>query len=284
MTQGAYTSKHLNPSALAAGPERAADGTPVAPIPWPASASWDVPVLPRTIVASLLAAAITVWGPSRLARADEQYPYPYPPPLVYPSVIVRGGELRILVEPRYAQVFVDGYYSGIADNYAGLFHRLHVPPGDHKIALYIEGYRTVSQRLSVTPGATYKLHYSMEKLAPGGVSEPPTPPANAAPAQGPPGPAPRPFPLSPPPQPPQPASTSNFGTLVIRVQPAAAEILIDGDHWNGPVDEERLLIQVAEGLHRVEIFKDGYQRFSKEVEIRRGETMPLNVSLPPNKR
>ena len=159
-------------------------------------------MLPRTIVASLLAAAITVWGPSRLARADEQYPYPYPPPLVYPSVIVRGGELRILVEPRYAQVFVDGYYSGIADNYAGLFHRLHVPPGDHKIALYIEGYRTVSQRLSVTPGATYKLHYSMEKLAPGGVSEPPTPPWNAAPAQGPPGPPPRPFPLSPPPQPP----------------------------------------------------------------------------------
>jgi len=50
------------------------------------------------------------------------------------------------------------------------------------------------------------------------------------------------------------------------------------------VDEERLLIQVAEGLHRVEIFKDGYQRFSKEVEIRRGETMPLSVSLPPNKR
>jgi hypothetical protein len=127
----------------------------------------------------------------------------------------------------------------------------------------------------------------MEKLAPGGVSEPPpAPPANAAPAQGPPEPAPRPFLLGPPPQAPapRPASTSNFGTLVIRVQPAAAEILIDGDHWNGPVDEERLLVQVAEGPHRVEIFKDGYQRFSKEVEIRRGETMPLNVSLPPNKQ
>jgi hypothetical protein len=192
----------------------------------------------------------------------------------------------MLVEPRHAQVFVDGYYAGIADNYAGLVQRLHVPPGDHQLALYIEGYRTVSQKLSVKPGATYKLHYSMEKLAPGGVSEPPPAPVEAAPAQGPPEPAGRPFPLWPPPQapPPQPASTSDFGALVIRVQPAAAEILIDGEHWNGPVDEERLLIQVAEGLHRVEIFKDGYQRFSREVEIRRGETMPLNVSLPPNKR
>ncbi|MBI3403060.1 MAG: PEGA domain-containing protein [Acidobacteria bacterium] len=33
--------------------------------------------------------------------------------------------------------------------------------------------------------------------------------------------------------------------------------------------------------HRVEIQKPGYRRFSTEIQVRRGETTPLNVSLSP---
>jgi len=239
-----------------------------------------VPVTFRTISASIFAAALAVSAASAIARADDQYPYPYPyPPPPMPAMILRAGELHFDVEPRHAQVFVDGYYTGSADQFGGLFHPLHVPPGERHITLHLDGYRTVTQTVKVSPGATYKLHLSMQPLPQGTASEPPPAPANPPPAQNAPMPPPQ---FLPPPQAPMPASTSPFGTLVIRVQPPGVEILIDGEHWNGPEGEERLLIQVAEGRHRVEIFKDGYKRFSTELEIHRGETMPLNVSLPPD--
>jgi len=245
-------------------------------------------VLQKTILASVVAATIGVPGTVLRAQADGQYPYPYPPPPPYPGVIVRGASLRFLVEPKETLVFIDGYYSGIAYDSAGLFQHLHVPPGDHKITLFLDGYKTVTQTISVTPGGTYKLHYSMERLPTGATSEPPpTPPAALQPVQIQPG-LPRPLPprrapQPPPPAPPAPTSTSNFGTLVIRVQPGGSEIFIDSDHWDGPVGDERLLIQVAEGPHHVEIFKDGFKRFTTELEIRRGETVPLNVSLSPDR-
>ena len=73
----------------------------------------------------------------------------------------------------------------------------------------------------------------------------------------------------------------SFGTVVFRVQPAGAEILIDGQRWQGPEGDDRLIVQLAEGSHRVEIRKEGFVPFSTDVSVRGGETTPLNVSLPP---
>ena len=87
-----------------------------------------------------------------------------------------------------------------------------------------------------------------------------------------------------PPPPVTPLEASRFGVLSIRVQPPNADVLIDGQRWRGPESEERLVIQVSEGTHRVEVQKDGYQKFSTDVQVRRGETAPLNVSLPPSRQ
>ena len=90
----------------------------------------------------------------------------------------------------------------------------------------------------------------------------------------------------PPPMPPQaprdPRSgtqAAGYGTLAIRVQPVDAEVTIDGEKWNGPGAQDRLVIDVAEGPHTVQISKSGYRTYVTEVQIRRGETSPLNVSL-----
>ena len=45
------------------------------------------------------------------------------------------------------------------------------------------------------------------------------------------------------------------------------------------VDQDRLVIEIAEGSHTVEIRKPGYRTYVTQVEVRRGETAPLNVSL-----
>jgi hypothetical protein len=72
---------------------------------------------------------------------------------------------------------------------------------------------------------------------------------------------------------------SGYGTLSVRVQPGDAEISIDGEPWRGPAGQERLVVELAEGSHTVEIRKSGYRTYVTQVDVRRGETTPLNVSL-----
>jgi uncharacterized membrane protein len=72
---------------------------------------------------------------------------------------------------------------------------------------------------------------------------------------------------------------SGFGTLALRVQPADAEIAIDGERWTPASLGAQLLVQVPAGRHHVEIQKSGYRAFSTDISVQRGETAPLNVSL-----
>jgi hypothetical protein len=220
------------------------------------------------------------------------YPYPYPYGYRYAE---RDSAVRLEATPKDAEVFVDGYYAGIVDDFDGAFQRLRVPPGQHEITLYREGYRTVHQTVYLTTDSTFKIRYTMEKLAAGDVAEPrPTPKeppadAGAPPPPNPPGPPqapPRGGPVGrrqPPPPPnagnPRGGDTSTYGTLAIRVQPPNATVTIDGERWEGPQGQDRLLVELSEGTHRVQIQRDGFDTFASEVTIRRGETTPLNVSL-----
>ena len=230
------------------------------------------------------------WGP---------YPYPYPYPFRRYDA---GASVRLEVKPKQAEVYVDGYYAGIVDDFDGVFQRLHVPPGEHDLTLYLDGYRTTAQKIYLEPDKTFRVKYTMERLGPNEPAEPrPAPPPEAMPRPMPPGAVqpgePRPMPPArrgpmprtpPPPQnapnmpPPQAGGAAAYGTLAIRVQPTDAEILIDGQPWHGPASNDRdsaLRVDVAEGRHSVEIRKSGYVGYVTEVQVRRGETTPLNVSL-----
>ena len=233
------------------------------------------------------------------------YPYQWGPYPAYPFGYYRDprAAVRFDVKPKEAEVYVDGYYAGIVDDFDGAFQRLHLPPGEHQITLYLDGYRTTTQKVYLTPDNTFKIKYRLERLAAGEQMEPrPQPPAGAQipppqygaqpPAYPPPGgvrrvPPSQPLPptAAPPPvMPPRgvpgaPAGVDSYGTLAIRVQPADADVLIDGEVWHGPTDRDRLLVEVAEGRHSVEIRKAGYRTFVTDVDVRRGDTTPLNVSL-----
>ena len=203
--------------------------------------------------------------------------------------------VRLDVKPKQAEVFVDGYYAGVVDDFDGTFQRLHLPPGEHDIALYLAGYRTVHQKVYLTPDNTFKLKYDMEKLAAGEQTEP-RPQPTEPPQAGAPGAPPQPYPGrapagrrapqgppppqgAPPPREPRSSQASAYGTLAIRVQPGDADISIDGEKWRGPEGQERLMIDVPEGRHTIEIHKTGFRTYVTEIDVRRGETTPLNVSL-----
>lgn len=77
------------------------------------------------------------------------------------------------------------------------------------------------------------------------------------------------------------AQDRDAGTITVQVRPAGADILIDGERWTGPADNQPLAVRVTRGRHRVEILKPGYQRFVTDMTVRAGETVPINVSLAP---
>ena len=88
-------------------------------------------------------------------------------------------EVRVQVVPKQTEVFVDGYYAGTADDFDGVFKRLHTTPGGHAITLHLEGYRTVTENIYVRPDSTFKLDQTMNPLARGETSAPvPPPPHN----------------------------------------------------------------------------------------------------------
>ena len=72
------------------------------------------------------------------------------------------------VEPKQAEVFVDGYYAGLV----GEAGHLRVVPGGHAVTLYLEGYRTITENVYVRLGSTFTLHENMERLETGEVSAP----------------------------------------------------------------------------------------------------------------
>jgi PEGA domain len=221
------------------------------------------------------------------------YPPPYPGPYFAPDASV-----KLEVKPNQAEVYVDGYYAGIVDDFDGTFQRLRVAPGQHELELYLDGYRPAKQQIHLTADKTVKVKYTLEKLGaaeqpeprpqpqnpptmPQGVAPnaPNMPPEAYPPQQAPRGPAGGRMPPLPPGSDPRGAQQGAYGSLAVRVQPNDAEISIDGEPWRAPGGQERLIVELAEGSHTVEIRKSGYRTYVTQIEVRRGATTPLNVSL-----
>jgi PEGA domain-containing protein len=207
-----------------------------------------------------------------------------------------SASLRLQVSPRQTEVYIDGYYAGTVDDFDGVFQRLHVDSGEHDLQLYLPGHRSFSEKVYLQPYNTFRVRHTMEPLR-GGEAEPVRPTAQTPPQ--------RRSAVPERPLPPRPRdrdrdadrdrdrdrdsdrdrdrdrreSAPDLGTVSLRVQPADAVIMIDGDRWQGPTDSDRLVIQMPAGTHNVEIRKDGYRTYITDINVRRGESTPLNVAL-----
>jgi PEGA domain-containing protein len=234
--------------------------------------------------------AITSVAIPAAAHAQFRYPPMYP----YPASRYGYAEadLRVKVKPKEAAVYIDGFYAGKVEDYDGTFERLHVEPGQHEIIVFLDGYRSLHQRLYLSPNTTRKIEGSLEKLAPGDPQDqPPQPsvqPDRQDPGAGRPpivgrgtrrAPPPDERNRTAPPTSPSPNS-SRFGTISVRVQPSGSTVFVDGERWVGPANQdERLIIQVPAGPHRIEVERDGYERFVTEIDVTAAGTTPVNVSL-----
>jgi len=77
-----------------------------------------------------------------------------------PSGAAYGG-VRIQGAPRDAQVYVDGTYAGVVDDYDGTFQRLEIEPGSHEVEVR-GGPAPLKYDVNVTPGQTVTLHANVK--------------------------------------------------------------------------------------------------------------------------
>lgn len=70
------------------------------------------------------------------------------------------GSIRLKVTPRHADVFVDGYYVGVVDDYDGVFQRLRLAAGPHQIEIAAAGFTPITFDVRILPGRkiVYEQH------------------------------------------------------------------------------------------------------------------------------
>jgi hypothetical protein len=83
----------------------------------------------------------------------------YEPPLEGAPV----GGVQLDIDPRRAQVFVDGTYAGLVEEFSGYYHHLELPAGPHDIAVVAPGYEPLSFNVLVAPGATLTQRGSLSR-------------------------------------------------------------------------------------------------------------------------
>jgi hypothetical protein len=64
------------------------------------------------------------------------------------------GAVRLKVKPEQGQVYVDGYFVGEVDSFDGVFQRLSLESGAHRIEIRAEGYEPEQFEVMVIPGET----------------------------------------------------------------------------------------------------------------------------------
>jgi hypothetical protein len=202
-------------------------------------------------------------------------------PYYYGSRGYRAGAVRVLVEPNDARVYVDGYYAGVADDFDGIFQRLHLAPGRHDISLRLDGYRTQNFKLYVPYDHTIKIHHRMVAGSPTDVSEEvvgrPEDVADAGRERD-----------------DRYADADEFddryddddlgpgnvrgetGTVRLSVRPTDASIYVDGAfRGTGRIRSLRL----PAGRHRIEVVRPGYRTDEREVDVQPGREVEVSFDL-----
>jgi hypothetical protein len=69
-----------------------------------------------------------------------------------------SGALRLKIKPRDAKVYVDGYFVGEVDSFDGIFQKLGLEAGGHRVEVRADGYEPLEFEVLITPGesVTYK--------------------------------------------------------------------------------------------------------------------------------
>jgi hypothetical protein len=220
------------------------------------------------------------------------YNYDYSSPYDGPYYGAEPGSVRLIVDPENTKVYVDGYYSGVVDDYDGLFQHLDLPMGKHEIILRLDGYQSQRLKVYVPSGETLKVHYTMQKGSGDAANEmvvgdpsmeqyPPRLRDEAADRERATADREREDAEDAPPaahvQMRRPAPREDGSTLRLHVVPDDASIYIDGSFYGTARDVRRL--DVAPGPHKIEVVRPGYRTYEKDIDADPDKATNLEVTL-----
>lgn len=90
------------------------------------------------------------------------YGYEVPPAGYLSAIPGRAyGGVRITDAPRDAQVFVDGYYMGVVDDFDGVFQHMNLEAGPHHVEIREPGFEAIAFDVNVQPDQTTTFRAEM---------------------------------------------------------------------------------------------------------------------------
>jgi hypothetical protein len=100
-------------------------------------------------------------------------PYTWYPPTYYPGYYgsysggyydsFDVGQLRLIVSPRFGDVYVDGYFAGRVDDYDGTFQALKLEAGPHHIQIVAQGYAPLDFDVRIDAGRKITYRGSLRR-------------------------------------------------------------------------------------------------------------------------
>jgi len=74
------------------------------------------------------------------------------------------GHVRLKVKPRDAEVYVDGYYAGLVDDFDGTFQKLELESGPHRVEVRKPGFATMTFDVKVPNDETVTYRGEMNPV------------------------------------------------------------------------------------------------------------------------
>ncbi|MEM9593624.1 MAG: PEGA domain-containing protein [Acidobacteriota bacterium] len=203
------------------------------------------------------------------------------------------GALDLDVSPEKAEIYIDGQYVGVADEYDGFPQYLWLEKGTYDVAIYREGYETIVRQYSIYPGVVIDVSDRMKRGIAIDPEELMTPKStvrrderlrrneerraeveyqeemerrDAEPRAE---------------APPRAAGPDEMGRLFLRAWPADAAVYLDG-HFLGVADE---LYQLSAGLlvepgeHVLQIMRPGFGVEERTIDVPPGDRLELELEL-----
>ena len=117
------------------------------------------------------------WGYGAFGLGYFYYdPYTWYPPSYYSGYYGGGaysgydyyddGELRLSVSPRFADVYVDGYFAGRVDDFDGTFQALRLESGAHHIQIVAQGFAPLDFDVRINPGQKITYRGALQPFRP----------------------------------------------------------------------------------------------------------------------
>jgi hypothetical protein len=183
------------------------------------------------------------------------------------AVMSGMGGLDMSVNPKQAEVWVDGKYVADARDLDGNPSYLWLKQGAHHLVVYKAGFRSLEEDVDVHVGMIRELKVKLEP----GDSAPPVRTKVDVRSE-----SPRPESTEPRAEAvPSPASAG--GGVRLRVEPRDATVYVDGTYRG--TAREAASLRLPAGHHKVELVRPGFQPLEKEFDVEEGRTIDLDLSM-----